>query len=82
MPATNPRVNVVLDEPVYQGLRRWARLEGVSLSLKVRDLVKEALDTEEDRALSRLADRRITTFDRKKAKTHRQTWDLPKRSRH
>lgn len=82
MPATNPRVNVVLDEPVYQGLRRWARREGVSLSLKVRDLVKEALDTEEDRALSRLADRRMATFDRKKAKTHRQTWDLPKRSRH
>ena len=82
MPATNPRVNVVLDEPVYQGLRRWAKREGVSLSLKVRDLVKEALDTEEDRALSRLADRRMATFNRKKAKSHTQTWDFPKRPRH
>lgn len=82
MPTTNPRVNVVLDEPVYQGLRRWARREGVSLSLKVRDLVKEALDTEEDRALGRLADRRMATLDRKKAKTHAQTWGYSKRPRH
>lgn len=81
MPATNPRVNVVLDEPVYQGLRRWAKRDGVSLSLKVRDLVKDALEIEEDRALARLADQRSSTFDRKTAKTHAQTWETSKQPR-
>ena len=81
MPATHPRVNVVLDEPVYQELRRWAKREGVSLSLKVRDLVKDALEFEEDRALGQLADKRLATFDRKNAKTHAQAWGLPKRAR-
>ncbi|MCX5727802.1 MAG: antitoxin, RHH family protein [Nitrospirae bacterium] len=81
MPATNPRVNVVLEVPVFEGLRRWAKRDGVSLSLKVRDLVKNALEVEEDRGLGRLADKRLATFDRKKAKTHGQTWGLPKRPR-
>jgi hypothetical protein len=70
MPATNPRVNVVLDEPVYQGLRRWAKRDGVSLSLKVRDLVKDALEIEEDRILADIADNRMATFNAKTAKTH------------
>lgn len=74
MPTTNPRVNVVLEEPVYEGLRRWAKREGVSLSLKVRDLVREALEAEEDRVLAQLAESREQTFDRSRAKTHAQTW--------
>lgn len=81
MPATNPRVNVVLEEPVYQGLRRWAKRDGVSLSLKVRDLVKDALEAEEDRALAQLAEERVRTRDRKKALTHAEAWAQPKQSR-
>lgn len=81
MPATNPRVNVVLEEPIYAGLRRWAKRDGVSLSLKVRDLVKEALEAEEDRALVRLAENRERTLDKKKALSHAQAWGQPKRVR-
>ena len=81
MPATNPRVNVVLEEPVYQGLRRWAKRDGVSLSLKVRDLVKDALEAEEDRALAQLADARVRTRGRKNSLTHAQAWAQPKQSR-
>lgn len=81
MPSTNPRVNVVLEEPVYEGLRRWAKRDGVSLSLKVRDLVKDALEAEEDRTLASLAQDREQTFDRKKALTHTQTWAALKRLR-
>jgi len=74
VPAKNPRVNVVLEKPLYEGLRRWARRDGVSLSLKVRDLVKDALVTEEDRALARFAEERERSFDRKRALTHDQAW--------
>ncbi len=58
MPTKHPRVNVVLEEPLYEGLRIWAGREGVSLSLKMRDLLKEALEIEEDRALARFAEQR------------------------
>ena len=81
MPATNPRVNVVLDEPLYQSLCRWAKRDGISLSLKVRDLVKDALDIEEDRVLTDIADRRMATFDRKTARTHAQIWGTSKHPR-
>jgi predicted DNA-binding protein len=74
MPTKNPRVNVVLEEPLYEGLSRWAKRDGVSLSLKVRDLVKEALESQEDRALALLAEEREQSFDRKKALTHEQVW--------
>jgi hypothetical protein len=81
MPTANPRVNVVLEEPLYEGLRRWAKRDGVSLSLKVRDLIKEALEAEEDRALVRLGEIRERTFDRSKAISHSQIWAHLKRPR-
>jgi len=74
MPTKHPRVNVVLEEPLYEGLRKWAGRDGVSLSLKMRDLVKEALEIEEDRALTRFAEQRERSFERKKALTHEQVW--------
>jgi plasmid stability protein len=81
MPTTNPRVNVVLEGPVYEGLRRWAKREGVSLSLKVRDLVKDALEAEEDRALADLAKDREQTLDRSKAMRHSQMWAYLRQSK-
>lgn len=82
MPTKNPRVNVVLEEPLYEGLQRWAKREGVSLSLKVRDLVRQALEAEEDRVLVRLAEERERAFNRPKALTHAQVWaHLKRRSR-
>ncbi len=79
MPTKNPRVNVVLEEPLYEGLRRWAKRDKVSLSLKVRDLVKEALESQEDRALAIFAAEREKSFDSKKALTHEQVWTHLKR---
>ena len=59
MPAKNPRINVVLEEPLYITVERLAKRDKVSLSLKVRDLVKEALEMEEDAALSAFAEEGI-----------------------
>lgn len=77
MPTKNPRVNVVLERPLYEGLQRWAKREKVSLSLKMRDLVREALEAEEDQLLTRLAEERERSFDREKALTHDQVWSRP-----
>ena len=74
MAAKNPRINFVLEKPFYDRILSLAQRDGVSMSLKVRDLVKEALETEEDIALAGLAEKREKTFDRKKAQKHEQAW--------
>jgi len=74
MPTKNPRINVVLEKPLYNSIERLAKKEGVSLSLKVRDLVKEALEMEEDVALSLFASEREKTFRKTKAASHDETW--------
>lgn len=74
MPTKNPRVNVVLESRLYDVIASWARRDGISLSMKVRDMVKAAVEAEEDHVLARLAEERERTFNRQKALTHAQVW--------
>ena len=74
MPTKNPRVNVVLEKPLYDSVRRLAEKEEVSLSLKIRDLVRAALEAEEDAALAQFAEEREKSFKRTRALTHKQVW--------
>ncbi len=74
MPTKNPGINVVLEKYLYDSIERLAKKEGVSMSLKVRDLVKEALELEEDVTLSRLAEKRERTFSKATALKHSEVW--------
>lgn len=74
MPAKNPRVNVVLERPLYDALGRLARREGSSLSTKARDLLRDALETHEDLALARIAEERESTLDRSEGLSHDAVW--------
>jgi len=74
MPTNNPRVNVVLEKPLYANVERLAKRDGVSLSMKVRDLVSAALEIEEDIALAKFADVREKSFNRKKSLKHDEVW--------
>jgi metal-responsive CopG/Arc/MetJ family transcriptional regulator len=74
MPTKNPRVNVVLEKPLYSNVERLAKRDGVSLSLKVRDLVREALEMDEDIALAHFADSREKSFSRRKSLKHDEVW--------
>jgi predicted DNA-binding ribbon-helix-helix protein len=74
MPTKNPRINVVLEEPLYAAIEQLAKRDNVSLSLKVRDLVKEALEVEEDRALSAFAEERDKTLNKSIALKHDEVW--------
>ncbi|RJQ26356.1 toxin-antitoxin system, antitoxin component [Candidatus Parcubacteria bacterium] len=74
MPAKNPRINVVLDGPIFQNVRFLAQKEGVSLSTKVRDLLKEALETHEDIYLNKLAENREKSWDDSSALSHEEAW--------
>lgn len=75
MPTKNPRIHVVLEKPLYESVRRLAKEEDISLSLKIRDLVKEALEAEEDAALVDFAQGRERTFRRSKGLSHKQVWN-------
>ncbi len=74
MATKNPRINVVLEKPLYDNIERLAKRDGVSLSLKVRDLIKDALELQEDIALSNFAEKREQTFRKKKALEHDEVW--------
>jgi hypothetical protein len=66
MAAKNPRVNAVLETPLYDALASLARRDRVSLSQKVRDLVRDALELEEDEALERVVERRRASSRRRR----------------
>ena len=64
MPSTHPRINTVLEPPVYEAVKRLATQDGVSLSQKVRDLVREALELLEDAALEEIVKQRRKNQER------------------
>lgn len=69
-----PRLNVVLEPQVYFAIVRLAKKEGVSLSLKARDLIREALEFCEDAYWARQAETRERTFRHKQALSHKKVW--------
>lgn len=74
MPAKNPRINVVLEEPLYREVQFLAKRDGVSLSTKVRDLLREVLETQEDIFLTRIADKREADWKEPLGLSHEKTW--------
>ena len=74
MPAKNPRINIVLDKSLYQNVRLLAKKDNVSLSAKVRDLIKEALEIQEDIALGEFAGEREKSWNDSKTLSHDDVW--------
>jgi len=75
MPSQNPRINVVLDTSLYRSVQLLAEKDKVSLSTKVRDLLKEALEIQEDIALSAFAEKREKSWNNSDTMTHNDVWD-------
>jgi mRNA interferase RelE/StbE len=74
MPTENPRVNIVVEPPLYGLMHDLAQAGGLSMSALARDLIREALELREDVALAAVAADRDRTFDRKKSLSHKQVW--------
>lgn len=71
MSTKNPRVNVTLDEESYKTLTYMAKHEKVSLSQKVKECVFRTLEEVEDRRLSKIADERIASLNKKETLQHK-----------
>ena len=74
MPTKNPRINIVLDEVLYFSVRKLAEKENVSMSTKARELIREALEIQEDIALAELAETREKSWDDSKNLSHDDVW--------
>ena len=74
MPTKNPRVNIVVEPPLYAVLHDLATSEGISMSTIARDLIREAIELREDVALAAFADTRMKSFDRKAALSNEDAW--------
>jgi len=77
MPTQLKRINTVLEPPLYREVERLARGDRVSLSQKVRDLVREALDLVEDAGWEKL----VAERKRRKTRwlTHEEVWGRAQR---
>lgn len=74
MPAKNPRINVVLEDPLYKQVQFLAQKDGVSMSAKVRELLREIIETQEDIYLAEIASEREAGWNDSKAIPHNEVW--------
>jgi len=74
MPAKNARVNVVLEKPLYNAVDEIVKRQGLSRSMVVRDLIRQAIELREDLSLAAFAEHREKTFNTKKVVTHEDVW--------
>lgn len=58
MATKSPRLQVLLEKPLYSAVASLADKEGVSMSTKARDLIREALERLEDVALAGVVEAR------------------------
>lgn len=59
MATKNPRIQVMLERPLYDLLADLADRDGVSMSTKAHDLIEDALEQLEDMILLAIAEERI-----------------------
>ncbi len=74
MSTKNPRLNVVLEPTLFSSLKKLAKLDGTSLSLKARDLIKEAMEFYEDSHWAHQATKREKSIHVRKALSHKEVW--------
>ena len=73
MPTTKRRINITADKDVEKALTRSAKHDGVPIATKAADLLRIALELEEDLAWATLADKRASQKNVKYL-THKQVW--------
>ncbi len=75
MPTKHPRINVALEKPLYTIIEELAKLKGLSMSMVTRELIKEAIDIEEDTLLTSFAEERDQSLIKLQALKHDEVWE-------
>lgn len=58
MPTDHPRINVVVEVPLYETIKNLAEKDEISLSKKCRDLLIDSLERNEDVRLEKVVESR------------------------
>ena len=74
MATKHPRIHLVLENPLFKTVESLAHKNDLSLSSQVRELIIEAIETYEDRVLTRIAEERTKSFNHDKALSHDIFW--------
>lgn len=74
MPTIKHRINLTIDDDVYQVLINISNNENKPLSRISYDLIKRAIELEEDKYFSRIADDRLCK--KQKKISHLKAWKL------
>lgn len=74
MTTKNPRINVVLEDPIYGAVKQLSGRNKVSMSMVIRDMVKEELERYEDSRLSEMASARDNSLKKRKTVSHKDVW--------
>ena len=74
MPTKKPRINVVLTPSIYADVQTLSEARGLSMSSVVGDLIEEALEIQEDMALTALADERKKSLKKSELVYHKKAW--------
>ena len=73
MPTTKRRINITVDDNVYKALERLSGQRDESVAGVGLSLIEEALEYQEDLYFSRIADKRISS--KQKRISHNKAWD-------
>jgi predicted DNA-binding protein len=74
MPTENPRINLTLDPQLARTLQMIAKKRRMPVARITRDLIEQALEDQEDYALSQIANRRLETIG--KTIPHDEAWRI------
>lgn len=75
MPTKNRRINMVLDDSLFQAIEELASRRGSSLSTVARDLVADALEMQEDLGWLQIAAEREASYESESADSHTDVWE-------
>ena len=73
MPTIKPRINITADKDVERSLVAAAKRDGVPMAAKAAELLRLALELEEDLALGQIAEERLRSKNIKWV-SHKAAW--------
>jgi metal-responsive CopG/Arc/MetJ family transcriptional regulator len=74
MPTKNRRINMVLDDAMFEAIEELASKRGASRSTVARELLIDALEMQEDIGLGQVAAEREADYEPDTAVSHDDLW--------
>lgn len=81
MATSKTRINISVNKETEKALKLLAKRDQEPVATKAGKLIEEALELEEDRLLSAIADKRLANHNGKWF-THEEVWGKIKKTRH